>query len=69
MLAGQLVGHRLDERLFLERLEDRAARLQHQLEELLLVILGIVREERLTEQFVVRFVKLVVVHRAEYRRG
>ena len=58
----ELVRDRLDERILLEPLDDLAARLEHELEELLLVELRVVREQDVGVDVVVSLVELVEVH-------
>ena len=60
--AGELVRDGLHEGVLLELLEDRRARLQHQVEELVLVEFAVVDQHQVRQQVVVGLVKLVEVH-------
>ncbi len=55
VLTLELGRDGLDQRLLLEGLEHCLPRLEHQLKKLLLVILGVVREQDVGEELVVRF--------------
>jgi sugar/nucleoside kinase (ribokinase family) len=62
MAPLQVGGDAFDQRVVLEALEHLDTRLEHHLQELLLVILGVVREQDVGEDLIVRLGKLVEVH-------